>query len=156
MAIATESQKPGTQPAKASIKTTMDRALYVSADDQKWVDAPPHLPPGTKMLILDGDPAIPDRLFTMRLKMPAGTRLPPHFHPADEHVTVISGEFLSGEGDTFSPEATKSMRAGSFYAFPAGHRHFAFVPTESVIQMHGVGPWQVIYVNPADDPSARH
>ncbi len=130
-----------------SVTASMRRALYVASDDLEWVEGPASMPPGTKMALLDGDPSSPDRLYTMRLKLPAGAQLQPHWHPgADEHVTVISGEIRSGEGDTFAPETARVLTAGSFYAFPAGHAHFAVVTKECVIQMHGVGPWQVVYV----------
>jgi quercetin dioxygenase-like cupin family protein len=136
----------------ATITTSIREPMLVSADELEWVDAPASMPEGVEMAVLDGDMSAPDRLFAVRLRMPAGYRLMPHWHPADEHVTVISGEYRLGEGDTFALEATRTYGAGSYFALPAGHPHFSTTVTESVIQLHGVGPWQINYVNPADDP----
>jgi quercetin dioxygenase-like cupin family protein len=81
--------------------------------------------------------------------MPAGARLRPHTHSAaDEHVTIISGELLSGLGEHWDDKAMKRMPAGSFYALPAGTHHYALVTKECVIQMHGVGPWAIRYEKP--------
>lgn len=138
--------------ARASIKASLDRVQYFPVDELRWADAGPNLPPGTKIALLDGNPATPDQLFTYRLKMPAGARLPPHAHPADEHVTIISGELLSGLGDTWDDQAMRRMPAGSYYALPGGTHHYALVTKECVMQMHGVGPWEIHYLNPEDDP----
>jgi quercetin dioxygenase-like cupin family protein len=117
----------------------------------KWVDGPPSLPPGAKMAILEGDPKH-EGLFTMRLKVPAGYKIPPHTHPAVEHVTVISGTAYFGMGEKFDQSAAQEMPAGGFIFMPAQMKHFAWMKGETVVQVHGVGPWQINYVNPADDP----
>ncbi len=117
----------------------------------KWVDAPPSVPPGAKLAVLEGDPT-KSGLFTMRIKLPAGYKIPPHWHPAVEHATVISGALNMGIGDEFDPVRTKELSAGSFSLMPAKVHHFAWVKEETIIQVHGIGPWGINYVNPSDDP----
>ena len=93
--------------------------------------------------------------FTMRLRMPNGYRIPPHYHPAVEHVTVISGTFKVGMGEKFDAAAMTQLPSGTFAALPPGMRHYAEAQGETTIQLHGIGPWGIVYVNPADDPSRR-
>jgi quercetin dioxygenase-like cupin family protein len=91
----------------------------------------------------------------MRLRMPAGYRIPPHFHAFDEHVTVISGTFYVGMGEAFDMAKASELPTGTFAALAPGVRHFAFTRSETVIQLHGTGPWGLTYVNPADDPRKK-
>ena len=116
-----------------------------------WGAAPAILPAGARLAVVEGDPAKPGA-FTMRLWMPAGYRIPPHFHPVDEHVTVITGTFYVGMGETFEAPKATELPIGTFAALAPSVRHFAFTKGETVIQLHGVGPWGLTYVNPADDP----
>jgi quercetin dioxygenase-like cupin family protein len=116
-----------------------------------WKDGPASLPPGAKVAILEGDPTT-EGPFTMRLKLPAGYRIPPHTHPKMERLTVISGTFRLGMGATFDEEALRAMPAGAFGFWPAGMKHFVQTEGETIVQVHGIGPWQIVYVNPADDP----
>jgi quercetin dioxygenase-like cupin family protein len=117
----------------------------------KWKDGPPSLPPGAKMAVLDGDPTRTGP-FVMRVKLPDGYRIPPHVHPRPERITVISGTFHVGMGDRFDPAKGREMPAGSFGTWPAGMKHFVWVKGETVVQLHGTGPWVIEYLNPADDP----
>jgi quercetin dioxygenase-like cupin family protein len=128
--------------------------VMVTPTDAKWVQAPASLPSGAQVAMLEGDPAKPGA-FTMRIKMPDGYRIPPHFHPADEHVTVIAGTFIMGLGEKFDESAGKPLAAGSFALMPTGTRHFAWTKGETTIQLHGVGPWGITYVNPSDDPRKK-
>jgi quercetin dioxygenase-like cupin family protein len=89
----------------------------------------------------------------MRLAMPAGYRIPPHFHQVDEHVTVISGAFQVGMGETFDESKLTTLSPGTFGVIPPGMRHFARADKPTVIQLHGVGPWGLTYVNRADQPN---
>ena len=88
----------------------------------------------------------------MRIKLPANYKLPAHYHSAIEHVTVISGTFHMGTGDKLDAKATKALGAGSVAIMQPGTRHFAWTDSETVVQVHGVGPWTITYVNAADDP----
>lgn len=132
---------------------SLDDHIVMTPQDLKWVDAPPVLPRGTKVATIEGDPKVPDRLFTLRLRLPKGAVIPPHFHGTDEHVTVISGEFQIGMGETFNEKELHPVRAGGFVALPAGHVHYARARGDTEIQLHGAGPWTLTYINPKDDPS---
>ena len=93
--------------------------------------------------------------FTIRLKFPANYAIPAHSHPAIERVTVLSGTFNMGTGDKLDTKATRALGAGSIAIMPPGTRHFGWTKEETVVQVHGVGPWTVTYVNPADDPRKK-
>lgn len=125
--------------------------ILVKAADVRWVDAPPVLPAGAKVAVLEGDSSKPGP-FTMRIKVPPKYRIAPHEHPADEHVTVISGALAIGMGETFTEGALNTLPVGSFAMMRAGTRHFAWSEDGAVIQLHGIGPWGLTYVNPQDDP----
>jgi quercetin dioxygenase-like cupin family protein len=120
----------------------------------KWQHGPAALPAGAKLAVLEGDPA-KDGAFTMRLLMPDGYKIPPHTHPKVEHVTVISGTFNLGMGEKFDQSGGHEMPAGTFGFWPAGMKHFAWVKGETIIQLHGIGPWTITYVNPTDDPRRK-
>ena len=125
--------------------------IMVMPDSIKWVDAPPSLPTGAKVAVIEGDPKAAG-LFTMRIKLPANYNIMPHSHPADEHVTVIEGTFYMGLGETFDVKAAKEIPQGGFAVMVTGTRHYAFTKKECIVQIHGMGPWGIIYVNAADDP----
>ena len=127
-----------------------DAHLMVMPADLKWVDVP-SLPPGAKIAVIEGpmNEALP---FTVRLKLPADYKVPAHWHPAIEHVTVISGTFNMGTGDKLDQSKTMPLSAGSVAIMQPKTNHFAWTKEETIIQAHGVGPWAVNYVNPADDP----
>jgi len=116
-----------------------------------WAPAPPILPRGADLAVVEGDPSVAGA-FTMRLRMPDGYRIPAHFHPVVEHVTVIQGTFRVGMGDKFDTTTLGDLPVGTFAALAPGVRHFAQAKGETVIQLHGIGPWSLTYVNPADDP----
>lgn len=122
-----------------------------SKKDIKWVAAPPSLPAGAQAALIDGDPTKPGE-FTMRLKFPANYKIPPHTHPADEHITVIEGTFNMGLGEKFDVKTAHAMAAGDYARMTAGTKHFAMTKSAAVVQLHGIGPWGINYVNPADDP----
>jgi quercetin dioxygenase-like cupin family protein len=91
----------------------------------------------------------------MRLLMPDRYRIPPHYHPFTEHVTVMKGAFNVGMGEKFDTAAMNRLPTGTFAALEPGTRHFAEAQGETILQLHGVGPWGLTYVNPADDPRQR-
>jgi mannose-6-phosphate isomerase-like protein (cupin superfamily) len=129
-------------------------AIVALPDQVTWSPAPPALPPGAKVAILEGNPGEPGP-FTMRLLLPDRYRIPPHFHPVTEHVTVLEGAFKVGMGEKFDASAMKRLPAGTFAALEPGTRHFAESEGKTVLQLHGVGPWGLTYVNAADDPRQR-
>jgi quercetin dioxygenase-like cupin family protein len=124
------------------------------ANNLQWGPAPAVLPAGAQVAVLEGDPGKPEE-FTMRLKAPNGYKIPPHWHPATEHVTVISGEIHLGMGDKWNETNDTKLGPGDFIYMSAHQKHFAWTVGETVIQLHGKGPWKLVYVDPADDPSAK-
>ncbi len=120
----------------------------------KWGPAPAVFPKGAKMAVMQGDPSKSD-LFTVRLDMPKGYKVAPHFHPTDEHITVISGDFLVGMGDKMDTKAAMDLKAGGFATAPAKQHHWAVARTHTVVQVHAIGPFQLTYVNAADDPTRK-
>jgi quercetin dioxygenase-like cupin family protein len=127
-----------------------DHVMFAAAD-LKWGDAPPSLPAGAQIAVLEGDPGKAGP-FTIRLKTPAGFKIPAHTHPTAEGITVISGSFSMGTGPKLDEAAGHEMSAGAFALMPAGTQHFAYSKSECIIQVHSIGPFQINYVNPADDP----
>jgi ChrR-like protein with cupin domain len=126
-----------------------------SPKDLKWGDAPPVFEKGAGFAVISGDPS-KDGLYVVRLKMPAGYKIMPHWHPTDEHVTVLSGTFSVGMGESFDKAAMHDLPAvGGYVLLPAEMRHYAMAKTACTVQVHGMGPFQLTYVNPADDPSKR-
>ena len=120
--------------------------------DLKWGAAPPVFPHGSQMAVLSGDPSKTGE-FVVRLRMPAGYRIPAHHHPTDEYVTVLSGDFSLGMGDKLDTAKGAALVPGGFAMAPAGMNHFAWTKGGAVVQVSGAGPFTMVYVNPADDPT---
>jgi quercetin dioxygenase-like cupin family protein len=120
----------------------------VNADEVQWKEAPPILP-DAQISVLYGDPT-KEGVFVMRLKFPANYRVPPHTHPVDEIVTVISGEFNIGMGKKFDAAQTKPYTAGALIAMPPETPHFVYTDEETVVQISTRGPWALKYINPND------
>jgi anti-sigma factor ChrR (cupin superfamily) len=131
-----------------------DMSAPMNAKDLKWGPAPNVLPPGAKIAVISGDP-FKDDLYVVRLKMPAGYKIPAHNHPTAEYVTVISGKFNIGMGDKLDPKKGMMLHAGGFAAAPAQMNHYAWASGPTVVQVHGQGPFAITYVDPADDPSKK-
>lgn len=126
-----------------------------TSDQVKFGPAPPFLPPGAQLAVLEGDPMASSGDFTIRLKMPDGYKVGPHTHPNRENVTVLSGTLKVGMGDQFDADKMMSFGAGSFaYLDPSMH-HYAGASGETVIQIHGMSPVKFNYINPADDPTPK-
>ena len=128
--------------------------VVITPDKLKWGPAPPAFPKGAQIATVTGDPT-KEGLYVIRLKLPAGYKVPAHFHPQDENVTVLSGTFHIGMGDKFDKTATKAMPAGAYGHWAAGMTHFVWAKVETVLQFHGMGPWSIQYVNPDDDPRKK-
>jgi quercetin dioxygenase-like cupin family protein len=138
-----------TAPAQA-----MDEHKIVTPQEVKWGPGPASIPPGAQAAALYGDPG-KEGLFALRLKLPDGYRIPPHTHPKPEVVTVISGTFRLGMGETADRDKAQPLPAGSLFALPPGMAHFAFIDGETVVQLNSTGPWGLTYVNPKDDPRQK-
>ena len=121
----------------------------------KWGPAPPFVASGAQLAVLEGDPTASTGDFTIRLKMPDGYKIAPHFHPKRENVTVVSGSFKVGMGDKFDEGKMMNFPAGSFAYLDPDMHHYAMASGPTVVQVHGMSPLQFNYVNPADDPSKK-
>jgi quercetin dioxygenase-like cupin family protein len=128
--------------------------VLVRPDDVKWGPAPPALPSRAKFAVLAGNPSKKGP-FVIRIKMSDGYKVPPHWHPTDENVTVLKGTLMVGKGGEFKADSSETMPAGSFIRMPKKMRHFAWAKGETIIQVHGMGPFEINYVNPADDPRKK-
>jgi quercetin dioxygenase-like cupin family protein len=128
--------------------------VIVTPNDIKWT-AMPSLPCGAQLAMIEG-PRNEAKPFTVRIKFPANCKIPPHYHPAIEHVTVISGaSFGMGTGDTHDPAKGMTLPVGSVAIMQPQVHHYGWTTDETVVQLHGVGPWGITYVNPADDPAKK-
>ena len=126
--------------------------VMMTPDALKWTDVASL--PGAKIAVLEG-PLSESGPFTFRLKFPANYQIPAHWHPAIEHVTVISGTFNIGMGDKLDKSKTTPLKAGSIAIMQPKTNHFAWAQGETIVQVHGVGPWGLNFVNPADDPTKK-
>ena len=128
--------------------------VVVRPDEIKWGPGPASLPEGAKAAALLGDPG-KSAPYVIRVKLPDGYKVPPHWHPTDENVTVIQGTLLIGKGEKFSADATQALPAGSYMRMPKTMRHFAQAKGETILQVHGMGPFEITYVDPNDDPRKK-
>ena len=129
--------------------------LVYRSPEIEWEAGPPSFEEGAEFAVLEGDPSEAG-VFTMRLRFPDRFEIAPHWHPNVERVTVVSGTFLLGTGDEINREAAERLDAGSYTSIPPEMRHFAIAAGETVVQLTSVGPWEINYVNPADDPRSRN
>lgn len=128
--------------------------LVIKPGDLKWAPAA-SLPAGAELAVLEGDPTKAGASYVLRARLPDGFKVPPHWHPVDEIVTVLQGTLLLGKGDQFSADALEELPAGSFSHMPRGKHHFAEAKGETILQVHGTGPFAINYVNPEDDPRKK-
>ena len=125
----------------------------VTPNDLKWVDVP-SLPPGAKIAVIEGKMNEPGPI-TARLKFPANYKVPAHFHPGVERVTVLTGTMNFGMGDKLDAKQTTAVGPGGFLIMPPNMNHFVWTTEEAISQINVIGPWTVTYVNPADDPRKK-
>ncbi|MGR3464823.1 cupin domain-containing protein [Limimaricola sp.] len=131
-----------------------DMARPMPPDTLEWGAAPPSLPEGAELAVLEGNP-MEAGSFVMRLRFPDGYAVAPHTHPTAEHVTVLSGALLFAHGDDPASAEPQEIGAGGFIKVPADHPHRAEAQGETVIQIHGEGPFSISYLDPADDPQGQ-
>ena len=140
------------QPAPATAAAPTAGMQVVSGlAGVKWGPGNPAFPPGAQMAVMTGDPTSTG-FISIRAKMPAGYKVPPHFHPTDEHVTVLSGTMAFGMGDAMDAKSEKTVNRGGYFVAQANMHHYAMAKTASVIQIDLNGPFGITYVNAADDP----
>ncbi len=138
-------KKTGAAPAENHAHHTV-----VTPETVKWN---PFIP-GAEIAVLSGDPAKAGP-FVIRIKHHAGLKVPPHWHPTDEHITIITGKAVIGMGEKFDPASGQEVAAGSYVFAPQKMAHFLYAKEETIAQVHGIGPFQVVWVNPADDPMKK-
>ena len=115
----------------------------------QWSDLSlPGFKPGVKLAVVHGNPGDTGD-YTLRLRFPDGYEVPPHWHPQAEHLTVLQGTFLLGMGERVDRRALKALTPGDFVYAPAKMPHFAVARGETVVQLHGVGPFEVRLVESA-------
>jgi quercetin dioxygenase-like cupin family protein len=127
-------------------------ASFVDPASIQWGDAPPGLPKGAKIALLHGDPGKPGSA-TVRLKLPANYRIAPHTHSKDEDLTVLSGALYLGLSEKVEPKQAHALQVGGFHHLPAKTVHYVFTKSPTIVEVHLEGPFDIVYVNPADDPS---
>jgi quercetin dioxygenase-like cupin family protein len=127
--------------------------IMVTPDDLKWTDVP-SLPPGAKIAVIEG-PITEAVAFTVRIKLPADYKIPAHWHPAVERVTVLSGTFNVGMGDKLDAQKTAALGPGSVIIMQPKTNHFVWTKEETLVQLNGMGPWGITYVNASDDPRKK-
>jgi hypothetical protein len=131
-----------------------DGHVAVTPLELKWGPAPPTVPPGAQIAVLSGDPGKPGP-FVLRIKFPAGYKVPAHWHPTDENLTVVQGTFRAGMGDAYSEAGLKDFPVGSFIKMPKEMHHFAGTKGGAIVQVNAEGPFVLNYVNPNDDPTKQ-
>ena len=121
----------------------------VRPEDVAWKP----LRPGAEIAVVSGEPNQAGAPFVMRFRYRGAVRVPPHWHPTDEHITVLSGTFVVGMGERFDESSGKELPAGAYAFVPSKMAHYAWTKGDTVVQIHGIGPFTINYVNPADDPN---
>ena len=143
----------GAAAAAAPPPAIQPEAAALAPADLKWMPAPPVIPPGVQLAVLRGDP-FKEGIFTIRLKIPPHYTFAPHWHPSEESFSVLSGPFFIGMGDKLDKSQAKAVPAMGFAVMPALHHHYAYTGSHGAeIDLTGYGPFQIYYVNPADDPA---
>lgn len=127
--------------------------VQLAPGDLKWMPAPPVLPEGVQIAVLYGNPHA-EGFSILRLKIPPNTTFAPHWHPTAESFSVLSGNIYVGAGDKVDKAKATRMPAMSFVSLPALHHHWVYTGDEgATLDLSFYGPFQIHYVNPADDPS---
>jgi uncharacterized RmlC-like cupin family protein len=130
-----------------------DDMIVAHPDTLKWGEAPSALPKGAQLAVLTGDPGKPGT-YVIRVKVPAGYRIPAHWHSTAENLTVISGAVNVGMGAKLDKSASTVLGVGSFTYLPPKMNHFLWTSVAAIFQIHAEGPFDIVYVDPNDDPSS--
>ncbi|MGC2257545.1 MAG: cupin domain-containing protein [Candidatus Sulfotelmatobacter sp.] len=146
--------RPDKMPDAMAASAATERNIF-TPDTIQYGPPPSFVQPGAQLAVLEGNPMASSGDYTIRLKMPDGYRIAPHWHPKRENVTVISGTFKVGMGDHFVESSMLTFPAGSFAYLDPDMHHYAMASGEVVVQIHGISPVQFNYVNPEDDPGRK-
>lgn len=136
-------------PATTFTKT--EGQLLVRAKSIRWSAAPAGLPQGAKAALLQGNPNASGR-YVIRMQLPANYKIPFHVHSNAMDVTVVSGTLYVANTQTFEKKKAFAIKPGDFYHLPALASQFVFTKDETVLEIHGDGPYDLKYANAADDP----
>ncbi len=128
--------------------------VLLRSENVVWGPASPKLPPGAQFARISGDPSKRGEPYVFRARLPDGYSVPPHWHPMDEHVTVVQGVLKLGFGTAVDAGAVHELPAGSYALLPSHAPHYNVVKGETILQFHGIGPYDITYVKPADDAGA--
>jgi len=127
--------------------------VTVTPAEVVWTERPGY--DGVKFAVIEGDPAKPG-VYVIRAKFSPGTMTRPHWHAETRYVTVVSGTWYAGEGDSFDPDKTVPLKAGSFMMHPAKEHHYdGAKDEEAIVQIIGVGPSSTTLVDPAKGHTGR-
>ena len=161
---AKKSEAPAAQPAKKSAAPVAAHNMVVEPGSEQWGDIPAAAMVGTpsvdmggtlKVAVIQGDPMAAGRTYTLRLSCTDGVKIAPHWHPTTENVTVIKGAAAVGMGSKWDDAAMKAVPVGGFFTAAPQMRHFAQCKGESILQVHGVGPFVINFVAPDEAPPAK-
>ena len=141
--------------ASVSSSAQQGTDVLVLPDQIVWGPGSAKLPAGAQIAVMFGDMSKPGELYMFRAKLPDGYSVAPHTHPMDEHVTVIKGTMILGFGEQRDEQSMQELPAGSYVALPSDVPHYNRMKGETILQFHGIGPYNIIYVNPEDDPSRQ-
>ena len=129
--------------------------VLVPVDQVQWGPAPPVFPPGAQIAVLEGNPSGKGPV-TLRLRFPANYNIAAHWHSMTERLTVLSGALYVGMGEKLERQTSQKLDPGGFVSLPAAMHHFAWTATPTVVQINLEGPFDIFYVNPADNPQKTH
>lgn len=152
-ASADQARRAKATPRAQKMTDEHAKTTFITADDLQWVDAPPVLPKGAKIAVLHGDP-FKKGPFSIRFKVPDGYKVAPHYHSSAEEFTLLSGRFVFNMGDRNSPD-THELTTGGYHYLPAKTSHWVEAKGETVFQLSGTGPFDVVYLDPADNPMKK-
>jgi quercetin dioxygenase-like cupin family protein len=142
-AAAVAAQQPST--AAQHLETT-------AANELAWEPiTPAGFEAGMEIAVVRGDPGAQGQLYALRLRFPDGYRFPPHWHPVDENLTVLEGTFLLAMGEAADEAQLQRYAAGDYLFMPARHPHFGGAVGSTVIQLHGLGPFDIVVVGSPED-----
>jgi hypothetical protein len=127
-------------------KENTESHKIVHFGDLKWTP----IQKGCDLAPVSGDPSAEGAPFVLRIRCLDGVKVPAHWHPMDENLTVLKGTFMVGLGETFDEGKLQTMNVGNFVFMPKEMRHFAICKGETIVQVHGAGPFKVNWVNPAE------
>jgi len=145
-----------TSPALARTKhhALKKAAAPAAPAELKWMDGPPGLPAGAQFAVIKGDPG-KKGAFTIGIKIPANYSVPAHWHPTDEHVTVVSGKVAYGMSDRLNRTAAQGLNTGESVTMKAKEHHWVLSADGAQVEVSAMGPFKITYVNPADDPRPK-